>query len=209
MILISGRGSNMQNLVAKAEDFTVCEVLSNRADAAGLVFAGEHGIPVSVFDRSGYGSLRAQKQAIYNRVYEVKPDLIALAGFMLILEAEFTDRVFGRLINVHPSLLPAYPGIDTHERVLAAGELRHGCTVHFVDSGVDTGPVIAQAGLDCRQGESATELAARVLHLEHRVYPWCVNAVARGDIFLEGRRVGFSPEAQTTAQEAEFFLPQQ
>jgi phosphoribosylglycinamide formyltransferase-1 len=193
MILISGRGSNMRALVQEARDYAVCEVLSNRADAAGLDFAREHQITCTTIERRSYPSLTEHKQAIYNRVREVKPDFIALAGFMLILEASFTDEVFGRLINVHPSLLPAYPGIDTHERVIAAGEKRHGCSVHFVDSGVDTGPIIAQAALDCLAGEATDELAARVLKLEHKIYPHIMNDLARGEITLDGRTVRYGP----------------
>lgn len=190
-ILISGRGSNMAALLAAAADpaypATIALVLSNRADAAGLARAAEAGIPVAVVESRPFGRDRAGFEAAMEAVLaEHGVELIALAGFMRVLTEGFTARWEGRLLNIHPSLLPAFPGLDTHARALAAGVRLHGCTVHLVTPGVDEGPILAQAAVPVLPGDGEAELAARVLAEEHRLYPAALAWLAAGRVRLEG-----------------------
>lgn len=204
VVLISGRGSNLKSLIDKAKSYSIKAVISNKPDAPGLGFAREAAIPAFAFDRRDYGSVKEQKQAIWKKIEELSPGLVALAGFMLIVDAEFIERCSGRIVNIHPSLLPAYPGLDTHRRVLDAKEARHGCSVHYVDGGVDTGPLIAQAQCDCSEGDDVEKLSSRVLALEHELYPWAIDAIARKLIWLENGAVKYSPDARLEAAERGF-----
>jgi formyltetrahydrofolate-dependent phosphoribosylglycinamide formyltransferase len=178
-VLISGRGSNMKALIdaAKAPDYPaeIVLVVSNKADAGGLDSARAANIPVAVVDQTKRSEMEA---AIQRHLAAAGIELIALAGFMRILSADFVRQWDHRIINIHPSLLPAYPGLDTHARALAAGETRHGCSVHFVTAGVDEGPVIAQAELPIHPGDTPDTLAARVLVEEHKLYPKALAMVA-------------------------------
>ena len=171
-ILISGRGSNMGALLAArasiAADFVL--VLSDQARAAGLLTAREAGLSVAVVEREKGQSKADHEAAMVAALKEAGVTHIALAGFMRLLSADFLAQ-FQAVVNIHPSLLPAFKGLDTHARALDAGVRVHGCSVHQVDAGMDTGPILAQAGLEVSAGESAEELAARVLHLEHALYP--------------------------------------
>ena len=191
-ILISGRGSNMAALIdaAAAGQFegAVTQVISNRPDAAGLEYAREHGIATAVvdhraFDRKGF------ETALAAAIDRSETDLILLAGFMRILGADFVQRYQGRMLNIHPSLLPAYPGTETHRRALEDGATRHGCTVHFVTSEVDGGPIVAQASVPVLPGDDAVSLAARVLAQEHRLLPEVVGWFCEGRIVLEHGQV--------------------
>ena len=189
-ILISGRGSNMEALLKAAQDPAwPCEpvlVLSNRPDAGGLAKAAGYGVPVASVDHKLYGKDReAFEHAVDAELKGAGVELIALAGFMRVLTPWFVTEWAGRLINIHPSLLPKYPGVDTHRRCLDAGDLVHGCTVHEVTAGVDEGPVIGSAEVDVVTGDTPDMLAARVLKAEHLLYPRCLAAVAR----REGVRV--------------------
>ena len=171
-ILISGRGSNMAALLAaRAQipaEFAV--VLSDQPEAQGLSLARDAGLPVSRVVRER-GQTRAEHEmAMIQSLKAYEVTHLALAGFMRILSAKFLSQ-FSAVFNIHPSLLPAFPGLNTHARALAAGALSHGCTVHLVDAGIDTGPILAQAELKIRQGETPAHLAARVLRLEHALYP--------------------------------------
>ena len=173
-ILISGRGSNMRALVQASEapgcPYQVVLVASNNPDAPGLDFARRHGIPT--FAQSHKGIERAAFDALIDRALrEAGVEWLALAGYMRLLSSEFIAGWAGRIVNIHPSLLPAYKGLDTHTRALAAGETRHGCTVHFVTPELDAGPVLAQAEVPVLAGDTAATLAARVLDAEHRLYP--------------------------------------
>ena len=206
-VLISGRGSNLKSLIERAQSYKVISVLSDNLEALGLQIAKENGIFAAGFSRSNYSSRKELKRAIFEKVQESGADLVVLAGFMQIVDKEFVDALYGRLINVHPSLLPAYPGLDTHERVIAAREKRHGCTVHFVDSGVDTGPIIAQAQVPVVPLDCEHTLASRVLSFEHLIYPWAVDSIARGDITLDGRKVHYSATAVKQAADNGFLLP--
>lgn len=161
----------------------VSAVISNRADAAGLDFARARGIPAATVEHRAYPTREAFEQALAREIDRHAPRLVALAGFMRVLTPGFVRRYAGRMLNIHPSLLPALPGLDTHARALAAGVKLHGCTVHFVTEDLDAGPIVIQAAVPVLAGDSAATLAARVLEQEHRIYP----RAARW--FLEGRLV--------------------
>jgi formyltetrahydrofolate-dependent phosphoribosylglycinamide formyltransferase len=189
-ILISGRGSNMAALLeAAAADpaypAEIALVLSNRADAAGLARAQAAGVPVSVVESRGFGRDRAGFEAAMQRELDAHGiELVALAGFMRVLTEGFVARWAGRMINIHPSLLPAFPGLDTHARALAAGVKLHGCTVHLVTPGVDEGPILVQAAVPVLEGDTEESLAARVLAEEHRIYPAALAWLAAGRVRL-------------------------
>ena len=169
VVLISGRGSNMQALLDAG--LPVAAVISNRADATGLEIAARRGVVTKAIEHKGYATREAFDEALAAEIECHSPKLVALAGFMRILTPVFVARYAGRLLNIHPSLLPAFPGLDTHRRALAAGVKVHGCSVHFVTEQLDHGPIIVQAAVPVRPGETPDTLAARVLRQEHVVYP--------------------------------------
>lgn len=178
-ILISGRGSNMEALIAAAKDpaypAQIVLVLANVPDAGGLTKAMAEGIATAAIDHKPYGRDRAAHEAAINDVLVAAGvEVVALAGYMRVLTPYLVDRWAGRMINIHPSLLPAYPGLDTHERVLADGGTVHGCSVHLVTSGVDEGPLLGQAEVPVLAGDDAETLSARVLKAEHELYPRCL-----------------------------------
>jgi len=179
VILISGRGSNMEAVVraAQAEQWParVAAVISNRADAAGLAFAAAHGIATAVVANKDYAT-RAEFDAVLQaEIDRHAPDLVVLAGFMRILTATFVDHYAGRMLNIHPSLLPLFPGLATHAQALAAGVAEHGATVHFVTAELDHGPAVAQARVPVLPGDTVETLSARVLEQEHALYPRAVR----------------------------------
>jgi phosphoribosylglycinamide formyltransferase-1 len=187
-VLISGRGSNLGALIAAARHpaypAELALVLSNKADAGGLERAREAGIPTAVVESRPFGRDRVGFEAAMGaRLAEAGIELIALAGFMRVLTEGFVSAWSGRMLNIHPSLLPAFPGLDTHARALAAGVRLHGCTVHFVTPGVDEGPIIAQSAVPVLPEDDEAALAARVLAQEHRIYPaalaWAASGAAR------------------------------
>ena len=186
VILISGRGSNMEALLAAQKagklPITVAAVVSNQAAAAGLATARQHGIEAVCIPHRDFASREAFDAALAECIDGYAPDLVVLAGFMRVLTPAFVTRYAGRLINIHPSLLPAFPGLHTHERALAAGCKVHGATVHFVTSELDHGPIIIQSAVPVRPGDTATELAARVLASEHEIYPLAVRWFAEGKL---------------------------
>lgn len=192
-VLISGRGSNMSALLeaARAPGFPARPVLvaANRADAGGLALAAEAGAPTAVVEHRRWGGDREGfERALSAEIEAAGAELVVLAGFMRRLTPWFVARWRDRLVNIHPSLLPAFPGLDTHARALAAGCAVHGCTVHLVRDVVDEGPILGQAALAVRPEDDAESLAARVLKLEHRLYPAVLAALARGEIGIEGER---------------------
>jgi phosphoribosylglycinamide formyltransferase-1 len=191
-ILISGRGSNMQALIdaCRAPGFPaeIVLVLSNKADAAGLARAAAAGIATEVVDHRGFVDRASFDAALDAALKAAGVELICLAGFMRLLTDGFVAAWRDRMINVHPSLLPAYPGLDTHARVLADGGRFTGCTVHFVRTEMDIGPIIAQAALAVRPDDTPDSLAARVLEQEHRIYPLALKLVAEGRVRVEGAR---------------------
>ncbi|WP_159998693.1 phosphoribosylglycinamide formyltransferase [Roseomonas sp. 18066] len=202
-ILISGRGSNMAALLAAAADpaypAEIVLVLANRADAAGLARAAEAGIPTAVVESRPFGKDRAAFEAAMSaELARHGVTLIALAGFMRVLTEGFTGAWEGRMLNIHPSLLPAFPGLDTHARALAAGVRLHGCSVHLVTPGVDEGPILAQAAVPVLAGDDEATLAARVLAEEHRLYPAALAWMAAGQVSLrDGRAVVAAAPAPT------------
>ena len=186
VILISGRGSNMRSIVEAGTGLDVRAVISNRPDAGGLEWARAQGIPTRVVDHRDYRTREAFDEALGASLAELKADLVLLAGFMRILTPGFVARFRNRLLNIHPSLLPAFTGLHTHRRALAAGVKLHGCTVHLVSPELDAGPIVAQAAVPVLADDTEESLAARVLAAEHRIYPQAVRW------FLEGR-VEFLP----------------
>jgi phosphoribosylglycinamide formyltransferase 1 len=186
VIFISGSGSNMVALAkaAQAPDFPaeVIAVISDKADAGGLAKAEALGIATHVFMRKDYDSKAAHEAAILARLAEIKPDLICLAGYMRLLSAEFIRPYDGRILNIHPSLLPLFPGLHTHQRAIDAGMKLAGCTVHVVTEGMDEGPVIAQGAVPILAGDSADDLAQRVLAVEHQIYARALAKIAGGPI---------------------------
>lgn len=200
VILISGRGSNMESLLqavaAQALPVRVAAVLANRADAGGLATAAAAGIATRVVKHQGFADREAFDAALAEAIDAFAPDLVVLAGFMRILSDAFVRHYAGRLINIHPSLLPSFPGLHTHQRALDEGVRVHGCTVHFVTPALDHGPIIVQAAVPVLDGDDAASLAARVLAQEHRVYPLAVRWFAEGRLrVVDGRVSVAAPQA--------------
>ena len=190
VILISGRGSNMEALLNAPLGGTVDAVISNRSEAKGLTIARARGVASSVVDDRAYADRPAFDAALGDEIEKRSPHLVVLAGFMRILTASFIARFEGKLLNIHPSLLPAFPGLHTHRQALAAGTRIHGCTVHFVTGEVDGGPIVAQAAVPVLPSDSEETLAARVLEQEHRILPMAVAWFCAGRIRLgTGRKV--------------------
>jgi len=196
VILISGRGSNMQALLDARLPAQVAAVISNNPQARGLDIARERGIATAVVDHRAFSDRAAFDAALAQEIDRHRPDLIALAGFMRVLTAPFIERYRGRLLNIHPSLLPAFPGLDTHRRALAAGARTHGCTVHFVTPVVDGGPIVAQAEVPVLPGDTEERLAARVLAEEHRLYPQAVRSFLEGKLGLDDGRAAIAPRGR-------------
>jgi phosphoribosylglycinamide formyltransferase-1 len=180
VVLISGRGSNMRALIEAG--LPVSAVISNRGDAEGLKFAAGRGIATRVVEHRAYPTRDAFDAALAAQIDRLEPRVVVLAGFMRILTPGFVERYRGRMLNIHPSLLPAFPGLDTHERALAAGVKVHGCTVHFVTAELDHGPIVAQAAVPVHADDDAAKLAARVLVQEHVVYPRAVRWFLQGEL---------------------------
>jgi phosphoribosylglycinamide formyltransferase 1 len=189
VILISGRGSNMQCIVracaAEGWDARVAAVISNKADAQGLAFAAEQGIATAVVDHRAFASREAFDAELARVIDGFSPDALALAGFMRILTPQFVQHFEGRLVNVHPSLLPAFTGLHTHQRAIDAGCKLAGATVHFVTAELDHGPIIAQAVVPVLPGDTADSLSARVLVQEHRIYPRAVGWLVQGQLRVD------------------------
>ena len=196
-ILISGRGSNMGALARAAIDpdfpVEIVLVLSNRPKVPGLDLAAEHGLPVRVVDQADYDDRLDHEAAITEVLKEVGAKLVCLAGYMRILSPDFVKTWRGEIVNIHPSLLPAFRGIETHERALATGVRVHGCTVHFVSSELDAGPIIAQAVVPVLPGDDEEALSARVLEAEHKLYPHALRLIAE-------RRVRWSGDERVVDQ---------
>jgi phosphoribosylglycinamide formyltransferase 1 len=196
-VLISGRGSNLGALLDAARDpafpAEVALVVSNRTEAAGLDLARAAGVPTVVVDHRPFKGDRAAFDAALDAVLRpAAPGLICLAGFMRVLTDGFVEGWDGRLINIHPSLLPSFRGLDTHARALAAGVRVHGCTVHYVRPELDNGPIVAQAAVPVLDSDDEEALAARVLAAEHRLYPHAVRLIAEGRVRIAGDRVSGS-----------------
>ena len=187
VILISGRGSNMRSIVKGRTGLEVKAVISNRPGAAGLEWAGSKGIPAITVDHKAHATREAFDAALALEVDRLAPDLVLLAGFMRILTPAFIERYARRILNIHPSLLPAFPGLHTHRRALDAGVKLHGCTVHVVTPALDNGPIVIQAAVPVLPGDTEDALAGRVLAAEHRIYPQAVRWFVEDQVeFLSG-----------------------
>lgn len=193
VILISGRGSNMEALIAARDagalPVEIVAVISNRPDAKGLETASRAGIATRIVDHKGFAGREAFDAALAECIDGFAPDLVVLAGFMRILTEGFVSHYDGRLMNIHPSLLPAFPGLHTHQKAIDEGVRIHGCTVHFVTPALDHGPVVIQAAVPVLDGDDEAALAARVLRQEHRVYPLAVRWFAEGKLSLVDGKV--------------------
>ncbi len=193
VVLISGRGSNLQAIIDEMQagrlPIRIAAVVSNKPAAAGLERARAAGIKTQVIDHRNFPSRTAFEQALMETIDAHAPQLVVLAGFMRILGADFINHYRGRMINIHPSLLPAFPGLDTHARALESGALEHGATVHFVSDEVDGGPIIAQAVVPVLPDDTVETLQARVLKEEHRLYPRAIRWFVEGRLHLNDNQV--------------------
>ena len=191
VILISGRGSNMEALLKAQVSGTIAAVISNRPDARGLEIAKARGVATAVIDHRAYSDRAQFDAALAAEIERHAADLVALAGFMRIFTTPFVARYSGRMLNIHPSLLPAFPGLHPHRQALAAGVRIHGCTVHFVTPDLDHGPIVVQAAVPVLEGDDESTLEARVLAQEHRIYPMAVRWFCEGRVSLsdDGRVV--------------------
>lgn len=208
---MSGRGSNLQAIIEATRTgelpVEICAVISNNAHAPGLQYARAANIATEILDHREIADRAAFDDALVDRIDRYRPDLVVLAGFMRVLGPAFVEHYAGRLMNIHPSLLPAFPGLHTHERALAAGVKRHGATVHLVTPEVDSGPIIVQASVPVLPGDTPQSLSERVLQEEHRIYPLAIRwfaegrlTVREGTVLLDGRRdpiQGIVPDAAT------------
>ena len=193
VILISGRGSNMEAIVraqqAEAWPARIAAVISNKPDAKGLAFAESHGIPTAVVPNKEFPTRAAFDAALQETIDRFEPDLVVLAGFMRILTAPFVEHYAGRMLNIHPSLLPLFPGLHTHRQALDAGVEEHGATVHFVTAELDHGPAVIQARIPVLPGDTEDSLAERLLAEEHVIYPQAVRLFIEERLSIEGGEV--------------------
>jgi phosphoribosylglycinamide formyltransferase 1 len=199
VILISGRGSNMEAIVRALETekwpARIAAVISNKADAKGLSFAQAHGIPTAVVPSKEFPSREAFDGALREVVDGFDPDLVVLAGFMRILTPAFVEHYAGRMLNIHPSLLPLFPGLATHRQALDAGVLEHGATVHFVTAELDHGPVVAQARIEVQPGDTEESLSTRLLVEEHKLYPYAVRLFVEDRLSIDNGEVRIAAPA--------------
>jgi phosphoribosylglycinamide formyltransferase-1 len=193
VVLISGRGSNLQAIIEQVRNGSIAAdigaVISNNPQAPGLAIARTAGIATRVVDHRAFAARADFEAALMEQIDACDPALVVLAGFMRVLGRKFIEHYAGRLINVHPSLLPAFPGLNTHARALAAGVKQHGATIHFVTPGIDAGPIIAQAVVPVRAGDTPDTLAERVLREEHRLYPRVIQWFLAGRLSCRGNTV--------------------
>ena len=199
VVLISGRGSNLQAILDQAVSgelpVEVAAVVSNRPGVHGLERARQAGVPALELDHKNFADRPEFEAALIETIDRRQPDLVVLAGFMRVLTAGFTEHYRGRLLNIHPSLLPKFRGLHTHERAIAAGETEHGASIHFVTAELDGGPVIVQARVPVLPGDDPDALAARVLEQEHRLYPLAIRWFAEQRLRLEGEQVWFDGQS--------------
>ena len=205
VVLISGNGSNLQAIINEIENrqlnAEIACVISNRSEAAGLHRAANANINTQVVDHQDYDSREAFDQALMETIDREQPDLVVLAGFMRILSDPFVEHYLGRMINIHPSLLPKYQGLNTHQRVLDAGESEHGATVHYVIPELDSGPIILQARIAILPDDDATQLANRVHEVEHKIYPESIRRIAAGQVTFSNGVVYFNQQPITYTQQ--------
>lgn len=207
VVLLSGRGSNLRALLEANLPVTFTAVISNRPDAPGLDYARQQGIHSVALDHQAYSSREAFDQVLAARIDEAGADLVILAGYMRILTKGLVERYQGRLLNIHPSLLPAFPGLNTHAEALAEGVKIHGCTVHYVTPQLDHGPIIIQAAVPVLNTDTPDTLAARVLIQEHRIYPLAVRWFAEQRLVISDGVVNISGKLGSQAVCSDFFQP--
>ena len=195
VVFISGGGSNMLSLADACEDpgfpAEIVAVISDKPQAGGLAKAEARGIQTLAFERKSYAGKAEHEAAILEALEEIAPDIICLAGYMRLISGDFISRYEGRILNIHPSILPLFPGLHTHQRALDAGMKVAGCTVHFVTEGMDEGPIVAQACVPIENGDTPDTLAARVLTVEHQIYPEALALLATGGVSLRAGRAEF------------------
>ena len=198
VVFISGGGSNMLSLADACEDpgfpAEIVAVISDKPQAGGLAKANARGIQTLAFERKSYAGKAEHEAAILAALSDIQPDIICLAGYMRLISGEFISRYEGRMLNIHPSILPLFPGLHTHQRALDAGMRVAGCTVHFVTEGMDEGPIVAQDCVPVHIDDTPDTLAARVLTVEHRIYPEALALLATGGVSLKAGRAKFDPE---------------
>jgi len=192
VILISGRGSNMQAVLEAKPNAVIAAVISNNPAAKGLQIAHDAGVESKVVNHRDYPDRTSFDRALGDTIAAYRPDLIVLAGFMRILTEQFIERFSGKIMNIHPSLLPAFPGLDTHRRAIAEGVKLHGCTVHFVTPALDHGPIVMQAAVPVLPDDDEERLAARVLEQEHAIYAQAIRWFLDDQLAIEGNRVQLS-----------------
>jgi phosphoribosylglycinamide formyltransferase-1 len=211
VVLISGRGSNLQAILDQAASgelpVEIAAVISNRPGVAGLERARRAGVPALELDHKLFADRPEFEAALIDLIDHYRPDLVILAGFMRVLTPGFTEHYQGRIFNIHPSLLPKFRGLHTHERAIAAGETVHGASIHFVTAELDGGPVIVQARVPVLPGDDPDTLAARVLEREHRLYPQAIRWFAEGRLGLDGKRVLFDGKPMAEPLRLENFTP--
>ena len=196
IVLLSGSGTTLQSIIDTGLPATISAVISNKAGVMGLGRAEEAAIPTHVLDHTGYASREAFDHDLQKLIDQYEPDLVVLAGFMRILSDKFVDHYYGKLINIHPSLLPKYKGMHTHQRVMDDGEPLHGSSVHFVNAELDAGPVVLQARLPVLPSDSAESLELRIKTKEHLIYPTAISWLAEGriklkddDVYMDGKKM--------------------
>lgn len=194
VVLLSGRGSNFQAIAEAGLPIEIVAVISNRPQAAGLDYARARSLPVVALDHTVHPDRDVFDGLLADEIERHRPDLVVLAGYMRILSPAFIARFEGRLLNIHPSLLPMFPGLKTHERALAEGVKIHGCSVHFVTAQLDHGPIVIQAAVPVRADDTPDTLAARVLQQEHRIYPQAVRWFAEGRLEINHGRVNLKDD---------------
>jgi phosphoribosylglycinamide formyltransferase-1 len=194
VVLLSGRGSNFRAIAEAGLPIEIAAVISNRPQAAGLDYARERGIPAIALDHTEHPDREAYDALLADEVERHRPDVVVLAGYMRILGTAFIARFEDRLLNIHPSLLPMFPGLKTHERALEEGVKVHGCTVHFVTPQLDHGPIVIQGAVPVRADDTPDTLAARVLAQEHRIYPLAVRWFAEGRLVKQDGRVNLKDD---------------
>ena len=209
VVLISGGGSNLE-AIAKACQIgnipaSVELVISNQTDVKGLERAKKFHLMSKVIEHQKYNSREEFDQALLEQILPIEPDLVVLAGFMRILSKDFTDALSGKLINIHPSLLPNYPGLNTHKQAIENGDLMHGISVHYVNNELDGGPIITQGALKIDPSQSERKLINRIHKIEHMIYPKVIADIAKGYISLQGDQVKFESESYFSPNHMEFF----
>ena len=209
VVLISGNGSNLEAIAKACQNNSIPGsielVISNQPDVKGLERAQKYHLMSQTINHTDFSSREDFDQALTERVLSIEPDLVVLAGFMRILTTQFTNAFAGKLINIHPSLLPEYPGLDTHKQALENGDLMHGVTIHYVDEGLDSGPIIAQGALKIDPSQSEAKLAQRIHKIEHALLPKVIAEIAKGLISLKGKEVKFESQSCFGKNNMEFF----